>query len=230
MSSPPSRPAGRALFPTALHQLLAALFAPLFALLFALYPAPAAAAEAPDFRAPAHWAGGWKELNGFDTGEMRVKPYMPAGASETNWTEAINLTTFTQLPPRTPRETAANVIQFMMKHAQEGCGPMAQATEDPIESEGYITQYAQFYCLRRPEEQVSRMEFLKVVVGKDAVYVFDYMRQAPFFTLKPPEPVRFDDPKQTEAHDLWVKRADDYLRGKVKVCNKGFLGGGPCSK
>jgi hypothetical protein len=192
--------------------------------------ASAHAAEAPGFKAPAHWAGGWQALNGFTSGEMKVKPYLPAGASEANWSEAINLTTFTPRPGGSQRDATAGIITFMMNRAEAGCSALAQATEDPVESEGYVTQYAQFYCPRRPAERVSRLEFLKVVASRDTLYVFSFLRQGPFFTLQPPKPVEYTEPKETEAHNVWVKRADEYLRGQVKVCDKGFLGGGPCSK
>lgn len=191
---------------------------------------PARAAEAPDFKPPAHWAGGWQELNGFATGEMKLKPYLPKGANEANWSEAINLTTFSPRPQGTQREAAEGIITYMMHRAEAGCAALAQATEDPVEAEGYVTQYAQFYCPRRPAERVSRLEFLKVVASRDTLYVFSFLRQGPFFALQPPAPVAYTEPKELEAHNLWVKRADEYLRQKVHVCDKGLLGGGPCSK
>lgn len=202
---------------------------------FAAFAAPASfsaagAAEAPDFKPPAHWAGGWRELPGFTSGEMRLRSFLPAGSSEANWREALNLYTISPRPAGPPRQVAANIVTFMMHKAEAGCTALAQAVEDPLAEGPYVTQYAQFYCPRRPAEKVSRVEMLKVVAGTDALYVFTLMRQAPFFALQPPAPVSFAEPAETAAHNTWISQADDYLRKNVKVCDKGLLGGGPCSK
>lgn len=219
-----------------MHALSASLirrFAPL-ALAFAVSPlaAPAQAAEAPDFKAPAHWAGGWREGGGFTSGDIRVRSFLPAGSTDANWTEALNLTTLTPRPAGPPVQVAANMVEFLQHKAEGGCTGLAQAKEDPLVSADnvFVTQYAQFYCARRQADKVSVVEMQKVVVGKEGVYVFTFMRRAPFFSMQPPSPISFALPADTEAHNKWVGLSDDYLRKMVRVCERGFLGNGACSR